>query len=57
MCERCYGGDDLLEAAMSGILLPMCLPGSVTVPLTLTPPSHSPETLERLTPNDLGKRI
>lgn len=30
MCEGSYGRDDLLEAAMSGILLSMCLPGSVT---------------------------
>lgn len=40
-CEGSYGGDDLLEAAMSGILLSMCLPGSVT--FDFNPPPNTCE--------------
>lgn len=38
-CEGSYGGDDLLEAVMRGILLSMCLPGSVTFDFN-PPPKH-----------------
>ncbi len=50
-CEGSYGRDDLLDVVMSGILLSMCLPGSVTFDFNL------PKHLWGSTSNGPGKRI